>query len=80
MAYSHVPFHKLYGSQTWGELCQLAGVKKEVPAHSAQIRYAVRTKWLATDSFSYLTQLLRFAECGFRCDVAVFPKRRGGVL
>lgn len=75
LAYSHVPFHKLYGSQTWGELCQLAGVKKEVSAHSAQIRYAVRTKWLATDSFSYLTQLLRFAECGFRCDVAVFSEK-----
>lgn len=75
LAYSHVPFHKLYGSQTWGELCQLAGVKKEVSAHSAQIRYAVRTKWLATDSFSYLTQMLRFAECGFRCDVAAFSEK-----
>lgn len=75
LAYSHVPFHKIYGSLTWGELCHLAGVRTEVSVHAPQIKYAVTKKWLATDSFSYFTQLLRFAECGFKCDTAIFSEQ-----
>ena len=75
MDYSHIPFHKIYGSLTWGELCQLAGVKKEVAVHSPQLKYAVTKKWLATDSFSYFTQLLRFAQSGFVCDTAAFSEQ-----
>ena len=75
LAYSHVPFHKVYGSLTWGELCHLAGVRTEVSVHASQIKYAVTKKWLATDSFSYFTQLLRFAECGFKCDTAIFSEQ-----
>lgn len=75
LAYSHVPFHKIYGSLTWGELCHLAGVRTEVSVHAPQIKYAVTKKWLATDSFSYFTQLLRFAECGFKCDTASFSEQ-----
>ena len=74
MDYSHIPFHKIYGSLTWGELCQLAGVKKDVAVHSPQLKYAVTKKWLATDSFSYFTQLLRFAQSGFVCDTAAFSE------
>lgn len=72
LTYSHVPFHKVYGSMTWGELCQLAGVRKDVSVHAAQIKYAVKKKWLATDSFSYFKQLLRFADSGFKCDTTKF--------
>jgi len=75
MAYSHVPFHKIYGSMTWGELCQLAGVREDVSLHAAQIKYAVTKKWLATDSYSYFTQLLKFVECGFRCDTSLFSEK-----
>jgi len=75
MSYSHVPFHKIYGSMTWGELCQLAGVRKDVSRHSAQIKYAVTKKWLATDSYSYFTQLLQFVECGFRCNTSRFSEK-----
>lgn len=75
LAYSHVPFHRVYGSLTWGELCHLAGVRTEVSVHAPQIKYAVTKKWLATDSFSYFTQLLRFAECGFKCDTAIFSEQ-----
>lgn len=74
LTYSHVPFHKVYGSMTWGELCQLAGVRKDVPVHAAQIKYAVKKKWLATDSFSYFKQLLRFADSGFKCDTTKFTE------
>ena len=74
LAYSHVPFHKVYGSLTWGELCQLAGVQKKVSEHAAQLKYAVTKKWLATDSYSYFTQLLRFADSGFKCDVSAFSE------
>lgn len=69
LRYSHVPFHKLYGSLTWGELCKLAGVRSEVSAHAALLRFAVGKKWLATDSYSYFSQLLKFVEKGFVCDV-----------
>lgn len=72
----HVPFHKLYGSLTWGELCQLAGVRKEVSAHAAQLKFAVTKKWLATDSFSYFSQLLQFVERGFVCDTTAFSEQQ----
>lgn len=74
LTYSHVPFHKVYGSMTWGELCQLAGVRKDVSVHAAQIKYAVKKKWLATDSFSYFKQLLRFADSGFKCNTTKFTE------
>lgn len=74
LTYSHVPFHKVYGSMTWGELCQLAGVRKDVSVHAAQIKYAVKKKWLATNSFSYFKQLLRFADSGFKCDTTKFTE------
>lgn len=74
LTYSHVPFHKVYGSMTWGELCQLASVRKNVSVHAAQIKYAVKKKWLATDSFSYFKQLLRFADSGFKCDTTKFTE------
>ncbi len=74
LTYCHVPFHKVYGSMTWGELCQLAGVCKDVSVHAAQIKYAVKKKWLATDSFSYFKQLLRFADSGFKCDTTKFTE------
>lgn len=74
LTYSHVPFHKVYGSMTWDELCQLAGVRKDVSVHAAQIKYAVKKKWLATDSFSYFKQLLRFADSGFKCDTTKFTE------
>lgn len=70
LAYSHVPFHKVYGSLTWGELCQLAGVQKDVSSHASLIKFAVTKKWLATDSFSYFSQLLKFVECGFKCNTS----------
>lgn len=75
LAYSHVPFHKVYGALTWGELCQLAGVQESVSVHAGQIKYAVTKKWLATDSFSYFTQLLRFADCGFKCNTEEFSEQ-----
>lgn len=75
MSYSHIPFHKIYAYLTWGELCHLAEVRKEVSAHKEQIKFAVKKKWLATDSYSYFSQLMRFAESGFRCDVEEFTEQ-----
>jgi len=82
LAYSHIPFHKIYGALTWGEMCQKAGVRSEVSAHAEQIKFAVNKKWLATDSFSYFTQLLQFVASGFRCDTRTFSEqqRRSAVM
>lgn len=74
LSYSHVPFHKLFSSMTWGELCQAARVRRSVSAHEPLLKFAVNKKWLATDSFSYFTQLLKFAECSFRCDTGQFSE------
>lgn len=82
LAYSHIPFHKIYGSLTWGELCQAAGVQNGVSPHVQNIKFAVTKKWLATDSYSYFTQLLQFAECGFKCSTDNFTEmeRRYAVM
>lgn len=82
LAYSHVPFHRIYGSLTWGELCRQAGVYDDVSSHVSLIKFAVTKKWLATDSYSYFTQLLQFAESGFKCSTENFTEmeRRYAVM
>ena len=72
--YSHVPFHKIYGSMTWGELCKEAGVVKNVSPNAPLIKFAVTKKWLATDSYSYFSQLLKFVDCEFLCDTNKFSE------
>lgn len=72
--YSHVPFHKIYGSMTWGELCKEAGVVKNVSPNASLIKFAVTKKWLATDSYSYFSQLLKFVDCEFICDTNKFSE------
>ena len=72
--YSHVPFHKIYGSMTWGELCKEAGVVKNVSPNASLIKFAVTKKWLATDSYSYFSQLLKFVDCEFICDTTKFSE------
>ncbi len=72
--YSHVPFHKIYGSMTWGELCKEAGVCDKVSSNASLIKYAVTKKWLATDSYSYFSQLIKFVDCGFLCDTNKFSE------
>lgn len=72
--YSHVPFHKIYGSMTWGELCKEAGVVKNVSPNASLIKFAVTKKWLATDSYSYFSQLLKFVDCEFLCDTNKFSE------
>lgn len=80
--YSHVPFHKIYGSMTWGELCKEAGVCDKVSPNASLIKYAVTKKWLATDSYSYFSQLIKFVDCGFQCDTKTFSEyeRRCAVM
>jgi len=53
-----------------------------VSVHAEQIKFAVNKKWLATDSFSYFTQLLQFVASGFRCDTRTFSEqqRRSAVM
>ena len=80
--YSHIPFHKIYGSMTWGELCKEAGVCDKVSPNASLIKYAVTKKWLATDSYSYFSQLIKFVDCGFQCDTKTFSEyeRRCAVM
>lgn len=72
--YSHVPLIKVYASSTWGEICNAAGVSKHVSEHASLINFAVNKKWLSTDSYSYFTELLKFANAGFRKNVRMFTE------
>ena len=73
LRYSHIPLHKLYNDKmTWGIYCNLAGVQKEVSTLSNVLNFAVSKKWLATDSYSYFTSLLSYAEENFQLCVADF--------
>lgn len=59
---------------TWGELCKEAGVCDKVSPNASLIKYAVTKKWLATDSYSYFSQLIKFVDCGFQCDTNTFSE------
>ena len=59
---------------TWGELCKEAGVCDNVSPNASLIKYAVTKKWLATDSYSYFSQLIKFVDCGFLCDTNKFSE------
>jgi superfamily II DNA or RNA helicase len=72
--HSNIPLHRIYKSMTWGRACVEAGVTTEVSGFDSAIAYAVKNKWLATDSYSYFSQLLKFAESGFKCDVSEFSE------
>lgn len=64
-----LPLDKLYRGRTWNQLLYEAGLKHEQSAYNGELSRAVFRKWLATDSFSYLSFIEQLAVKSFRIKV-----------
>ena len=64
-----LPLDKLYRGRTWNQLLFEAGLKHEQSTYNEELSRAVFRKWLATDSYSYLTFIEKLASLSFRVKV-----------
>ena len=64
-----LPLDKLYKGRTWNQLLFEAGLKLEQSAYNEELSRAVFRKWLATDSYSYLSFIEKLASLSFRIKV-----------
>ena len=60
---------KLYKGGTWNQLLFEAGLKQKQSAYNEELSRAVFRKWLATDSYSYLSFIERLAAFSFKVQV-----------
>ena len=65
-----LPLDKLYRGRTWNQLLFEAGLKPEQSAYNEELSRAVFRKWLATDSYSYLSFIEGLARQSFKVKVA----------
>lgn len=74
--YINIPLHRIYrNNNTWNDICVAAEITQSVSRYRKLIYFAVSNKWLATDSYSYFNQLLKFVERKFRYNVAEFDDK-----
>ena len=64
-----VPFCKLYRNRTWNQTLYEAGIVQQQSRFNAELRRAVFRKWLATDSYSYLSFIQNLAQNDFKVNV-----------
>ena len=64
-----LPLDKLYRGRTWNQLLFEAGLKREQSTYNEELSRAVFRKWLATDSYSYLSLIEKLASLSFRIKV-----------
>ena len=64
-----LPLDKLYRGRTWNQLLFEAGLKREQSTYNEELSRAVFRKWLATDSYSYLSFIEKLASLSFRVKV-----------
>lgn len=64
-----LPLDKLYRGRTWNQILFEAGLKHEQSAYYEELSRAVFRKWLATDSYSYLSFIEELARQSFRVNV-----------
>ena len=64
-----LPLDKLYKGRTWNQLLFEAGLRKEQSAYNEELSRAVFRKWLATDSYSYLSFIEKLAGQSFKVNV-----------
>ena len=64
-----VPLEKLYRGRTWNQILFETGLKQEQSQFNVELSRAVLRKWLATDSYSYLSFIERLAQQSFRVQV-----------
>lgn len=73
--HSKIPLHRIYKDLTWGQLCQMAGIRNDVSPCSSIINFAVKNKWTATNSYSYFEGIKKFVDARFRCHVDSFSDK-----
>ena len=61
-----IPLDKLYRGRTWNQLLFEADLKHEHSTHNEELCRAVFRKWLATDSYSYLSFIKELAQNSFK--------------
>ena len=64
-----LPLDKLYKGRTWNQLLFEAGLKQKQSAYNEELGRAVFRKWLATDSYSYLSFIEKLAVQSFKVKV-----------
>ena len=64
-----IPLDRLYRGRTWNQLLFETGLMKKQSAFNEELSRAVFRKWLATDSFSYLSFIEQLAAKLFRIKV-----------
>ena len=65
-----LPLDKLYKGRTWNQLLFEAGLKQKQSVYNEELGRAVFRKWLATDSYSYLSFIERLACQSFKVKVS----------
>lgn len=64
-----IPLHKLYHGKTWNQLLCEAGINENHSRFNNELCRAVFRKWLATDSYSYLSFINNIAQNHFKIRV-----------
>ncbi len=64
-----IPLDKLYRGRTWNQLMFDNEIEHEKSQFNEELGRAVFRKWLATDSYSYLTFIEQLAQKSFKVDV-----------
>ncbi|MCR5070204.1 MAG: DUF3427 domain-containing protein [Prevotella sp.] len=65
-----MPLDRLYRGRTWNQLLFEAGASDQLSLFNEALSRAVYRKWLATDSYSYLSFIVQLAQRSFRLDAS----------
>ena len=65
-----IPLNRLYKGRTWNQLLFEEGLSQECSSFNEELSRAVYRKWLATDSFSYLSFIEQLATMSFKVQVS----------
>lgn len=82
MKYHDLSLSDIFKRSTWGQLKYDAGKILTLPADVKQIQRAVVNKWLATDSFSYFSLILKWVSAKFRLSATSLslPEQRAAMM
>ena len=64
-----IPLDKLYKNSTWNHYLHETGIRSEESSFNEELNRAVFRKWLATDSYSYLSFIQNLAQKSFVVNV-----------
>ncbi len=64
-----IPLDKLYRNRTWNQAMYEAGKRTDHSKFNEELSRAVLRKWLATDSYTYLSFIAQLAQQSFRIQV-----------